>query len=150
MFVLCLGSSIRGEFCFSCNFLYFPRFPQWLAYNAYNQKQMRHSRHQGQEGLATSSFNLDGDRSRCYEPDVRVYGTHLCLPSLCTVQRHAVGVQILSLLYWNVFFFFFFLLCQRACLTDLLLYKYVVSRLRGNRWLFWTYKCQTGSKVHLF
>lgn len=78
-----------------------------------------------------------------------MYMAHICA-CLCTVQRHAVGVQILSLLYWNVFFFFFFLLCQRACITDLLLYKYVVSRLRGNRWLFWIYKCQNGSTVHLF
>lgn len=107
MFVFCLDSSIRGNFCFICNFLYFPKYPQWLAQNTCNQEQMRHSWHQGQEGLATSRLNLDGDRSCCYDPNMCVYGTHLCLPSLCTVQRNFIFI------IWKCIFLLFLFCCAR-------------------------------------
>lgn len=104
-FAFSLCSSFRGDVRFSCNFLYFPKYPQQPTCNAYNQKKMRHNRHTGQEGLVTSGFELDGNLAMTLA--ILVY----CIPSglafmLETIQRHAIGVQILSLLYIGMYFSF--------------------------------------------
>lgn len=111
-----------------------PKYPQLPTYNAQHEKKMRPRKRQGKEGLVTR-FHLDGDHSPGYAP-WRTYVPHSIWPvrafAVETIRRHATGVQLLYLLYWNVFFYFFLLLCQKACVTDWLLCKNTVPRLRSS------------------
>lgn len=77
-----------------------------MALSAYNQKKMRHRRRQGQEGLVTSRFSLDGDRSPCHEPDVLVYGTASVL-AFTVGQCKGMPLEFKSYLYYTGMHFSF-------------------------------------------
>lgn len=121
-------------------------------YNAYNQKKIWTASIRDRKVCSPANSTYMGIIHLAKILDVLTYHIPPLLAfTVEIIHRHASGGKIWYLLDWNVFFFFFFLLCQKTCTTDLLLRKYPLPRLRnGNRRLFWTRKCQTGTNTQLY